>query len=393
MTRVGFVLAGRTVGWLAGWNYYRNLLQAIAATPDRTVEPVVFVGEGTEPAVVDELPRVELHRSSMLDRRTPAGLARSAWRWGLASDGLLGRLLERHGIAVMSHSGHLGRYRRVATLGWVPDLQHRHFPELFDRRTWAFRDARYRLLARFATHLIVSSEFGARDLVELSHRAAAKTTVLRFVIEPVPEARRPGLEELRTRHGVPERYLYLPNQFWMHKNHRLVIDALRLLRQRGREVHVVATGVPNDRRRPQHFPELMTRAREAGVLDRFQVLGLVPYEHVAGLLQEAVALINPSRFEGWSTTVEEARSMGKRVLLSDIPVHREQAPPGGVYFDPADAEQLAEAMWDAWTRDDPHADRALAERARAELPGRRRQFVDTYQSAVARAMEAAGSGA
>ncbi len=39
----------------------------------------------------------------------------------------------------------------------------------------------------------------------------------------------------------------------------------------------------------------------------------------------STALINPSQFEGWSTTVEEAKSLGVKMLLSDLEVHKEQA--------------------------------------------------------------------
>ncbi len=42
------------------------------------------------------------------------------------------------------------------------------------------------------------------------------------------------------------------------------------------------------------------------------------------LLAHAVAVINPSRFEGWSSSVEEAKALGKPLIVSDIPVHREQ---------------------------------------------------------------------
>jgi glycosyltransferase involved in cell wall biosynthesis len=386
MTRVGFVLAGRTVGWLASWTYYRTLLRALAAEAGDRIEPVLFVGERTDEPLLDEFPPLELHRSRMLDGRTPGALARAAAR-GLLCDLPLGRLLRRAGIEVMSHSGHLGWYSGVATIGWVPDLQHRHFPELFDRRTLAFREARYRLLARFATELVVSSRFGERDLLELAPRSAGRTTVLPFVIEPVARERQPERPELESRYGFSGRYLYLPNQFWAHKNHEVVIDALELLGRDGREPLVLATGVQSDRRRPGHFAELMQRVSRAGLSERFRPLGVVPYEHVAALVRESVAVINPSLFEGWSTTVEEAKSAGKRVLLSDIPVHREQAPAGGSYFDPRDAEALAELMWVEWTRNDPDGDRALAERAAAELPERRRRFVETYEGALARALE------
>ena len=377
--RVGFVLSGRTVGWMASWTYYRTLLGAVREVGDSAVEPVVFVGERERTPLLADLGPVELHRSGLLDRPGPAAAGRLAWRYALARDRPLAGLLRGHGIDVMSHSGHLGREREPAVLGWVPDLQHLHLPHLFGRRTRAFRDARYRLLPRFASHLVTSSEAGRRDLIRIAPRAEHKTSVLRFVVEPVPRERQPDREELDRVYRLPERFLYLPNQFWVHKNHRLVIDALA----RVPEVTVVCTGIENDRRAPGHFASLVEHARWLGVQERFRTLGVVPYEHVAGLLRESLALVNPSLFEGWSTTVEEAKSAGKPVLLSDIPVHREQDPPGGSYFDPADVDSLAEALRAVWAREPPEE---LAERARQELPERRRRFVATYEQALRKAL-------
>jgi hypothetical protein len=34
-------------------------------------------------------------------------------------------------------------------------------------------------------------------------------------------------------------------------------------------------------------------------------------------------------------TVEETKSIGKTIVLSDIPIHREQAPASALYFDPS----------------------------------------------------------
>ena len=34
--------------------------------------------------------------------------------------------------------------------------------------------------------------------------------------------------------------------------------------------------------------------------------------------------INPSKFEGWNTGVEEAKMMKKHLILSDLSIHREQ---------------------------------------------------------------------
>jgi glycosyltransferase involved in cell wall biosynthesis len=65
---------------------------------------------------------------------------------------------------------------------------------------------------------------------------------------------------------------------------------------------------------------------------------------VFALMRVSTALINPSLSEGWSTPVEEAKSLGVPMLLSDLRVHREQAGDRAHYFDPEAAEQLASLM-------------------------------------------------
>ena len=61
-------------------------------------------------------------------------------------------------------------------------------------------------------------------------------------------------------------------------------------------------------------------------------------------MRVCTALINPSLSEGWSTTVEEGKSLGVPMLLSDLRVHREQAGDRAYYFDPEAAGQLASLM-------------------------------------------------
>jgi len=94
------------------------------------------------------------------------------------------------------------------------------------------------------------------------------------------------------------------------------------------------------------------------------------------------SLINPSFFEGWSTTVEEAKSMGKRIILSDIEVHREQNPSGGVFFDPKNPKELAEIMWKVWTKSDIEEEKDLSRKAQEELPGRLIAFAQRYEDIV-----------
>ena len=84
--------------------------------------------------------------------------------------------------------------------------------------------------------------------------------------------------------------------------------------------------------------------QEAGLERSFVLLGLIPHDHVLALMRASAALINPSKFEGWSTTVEEAKATGTPMILSSLAVHREQAEDKALYFDKDSPEQLARIL-------------------------------------------------
>jgi hypothetical protein len=78
------------------------------------------------------------------------------------------------------------------------------------------------------------------------------------------------------------------------------------------------------------------------------ILGLVPRRAQIEMMRRSLAVVQPSLFEGWSTVVEDARVLGKPLLLSDIPVHREQNPPQAQFFPPDSVEKLADLLAGAW---------------------------------------------
>ena len=378
MTRVGFVLRPPNSVWLGGTNYLSNLVHAIMSTPDRMAEPVLLVPPSTSAQTLAAFPAVETIVTPMVDLSGYRHQLRRAGRV-LGRDIAFELLLKRHRIDVLSHSEILGKFSELPAIGWIPDFQHRHLPEFFDATAIAARDRKYSSMISHCSTIVLSSRDAQNDCVAFRPGCAGKTRVLHFVsgmTATVPvEAPSSVLHGL----GVEGKYFHLPNQFWMHKNHRLVVDALRLLDKRGSDIKVVATGDMQDHRNPAHFPALMKYVEDQRLTDRFRVLGVVPYAHLRVLMENSVALINPSLFEGWSTTVEEAKSLGKRVILSDIPVHKEQAPARGMYFDPANAERLAMHMQDAWESFSPERETAERNAAAMQLQERFIAFGRQYQ--------------
>jgi glycosyltransferase involved in cell wall biosynthesis len=387
--RVGFAIDFAAESWLGGINYFKNLFDALYSLEERRIEPVVFVGTKADTTLFKDFPPVEMVRTRILDQRgvfRPLGYYRNLTRWLFSSDRLFKTMLERllvgHGVELLSHSGSLKRGSSIPTLGWIADFQHMRMPEFFSSIELAARDRHFRDICENCSCVLVSSCNARDDLAEFAPDCVKRARVLNFVAGLGLYPAIAGAAELEQRYGFKGPYFYVPNQFWAHKNHRVILEALKTLKSEGKKVLVLATGNTNDHRQPGHFGSLMDYAEVHGLSDVFKVLGLVPRADVLSLMHNAVSLINPSFFEGWSTSVEEAKSMGKRIILSDIPVHREQDPPAGVFFDPRDPASLAGAMWELWSSRDPNVDEELMRRASKELPARRREFARRYEEIV-----------
>jgi glycosyltransferase involved in cell wall biosynthesis len=396
LIRVGF----RQLRWTGGNTYLYNLLFAVTTLAERHVQPVVLLDSARDPvataAATDfgRLAGVELFATPGLVGSERALLfAGRVLKRTLQRDFVQEHWMRRAGIELLSHTTPLGRHFPRPWLYWIGDLQHRALPDYFSRGERRNRDAAFAEGARDATRIIVSSRAALADLVAfVGPGVLDKCRVLNFVSQPrIAASAIAGLEALVARYPIPRRYFHLPNQFWKHKNHAIVVEALKLAAVDEPELTVVATGPDDDYRHPGHYRQLMGRVAALGLGARFLHVGMVPFADLMALMKHAVAVINPSRFEGWSTTVEEAKSLGKRLILSDLAVHREQAPARGQYFDPDDTPALAQLLVDAWRHVDDAADARAAAAAEAELPARTAAFGHAYQDIVREAMTFSGT--
>ncbi|MCA1986735.1 MAG: glycosyltransferase [Desulfovibrio sp.] len=375
-----------TPGWIGGLNYFVNLGMALMQLPSRRIQPVLLGSAAGLPEPLAGFPTVP-HPApgpGVLGRLT-ARLWRELDARLLHDGHYVAHQLRRQGIRLLSHDAVLGRRSPVPAACWLPDFQHHHLPHLFTPEDLRTRLATEAAVAAHAQAIIFSSEDARQDYLQHHPHTAPKTHVLRFVAHAPPAETLPDAAGVLARYDIREPFFHVPNQLWTHKNHAVVAEALTLLAGEGRGAPlVVSTGSVQDYRNPEFFPALKARLQAAGLAERFRFLGLIPYPEVAVLMREAVALINPSLFEGWSTTVEEAKSLGKRLLLSNLTVHREQAPDRGVFFDPHAPAELAALMRQTLEAYSPQEEARAQQAAAAALPERMRQYALTYEDIVLR---------
>lgn len=379
MIRVAFFIGDGS--WKGGVNYYRNLLCALETVKNGLVSPVLVTT--LEPGDTEALP-TRLLECEMLHYRKPQGrylsIANNKFRHWFDIDIHLTLFLKKHGIDMVSHDTGDPK-TTIPTLCWIPDFQHVKRPEFFQPEMVQARIESHKKQCRKAVGIIVSSNDALNDLLELCSVEKSKVAVLRFVA-PAAGDYIPGRDEILRKYNLRAPYFHVPNQFWKHKNHTLLLKALSELKSKGNATQIVCTGSTEDHRHPEYYNELMAMAHSLGVDDVFTVLGLVPYDDVMSLVRHSAAVINPSYFEGWSSTVEESKSMGKRILLSSIPVHLEQAPARGAYFSPDAPGELADLMQEVLVSYDPGEEDIEREKAYADFLKRQKEYGQAYHDHV-----------
>lgn len=257
----------------------------------------------------------------------------------------------------------------VPSADWIPDFQYRYFPDSSNPAEIEGRKREFASIVNCAGHVVLSSACAEYDCHKLFPHSIGKTSVLRFRVFLDQQLSAEDPSATLRRYNLPERYVLISNVLAPTKNHSVVLKALAAMSPAERaDIHVVCTGDLYDYRNPGFYNEFLSGIHQLGVRQSVSVLGLIPKRDQVQLLRAAVAYLQPSLFEGWNTGVEEAHQLGKSILLSDILVQREQAPPRATYFRPDDANELAGRLRDVFaSRAEPAHD-----------PERERQAIKSY---------------
>jgi glycosyltransferase involved in cell wall biosynthesis len=392
MIRVGFVLNFESNEWVGGVNYFRNLIGAICANHKRNLEPVIFTRCDSDDKFLSDFPAVPIVKDHVFDLNHPYARIRHTLKKLLHRDIVLEHLLKTYDISVVSHLGPflfepLGTRSHIPTIGWIADFQHKYLPDFFSKNELSSRDKDFQMTCAECTRVVFSSNAAKSDAEKFYPEYAKKYRVLHFAGAIMDLSGLPDFTLLKERYQIKEPYFIVPNQFWVHKNHMVILKALNVLKARGRPVTIIATGETSDYRQPDYFGVLQNKIRDDDLSENFVVTGIMPYKDLLQLMLHAVAIINPSLFEGWSTSVEEAKALNLKIILSDIPVHREQNPKNGIFFPPDNPERLADNLLSCLSDDRTDYGKDQLTRMSEKLNEQHRMFAEDYERIVQETLE------
>lgn len=185
-----------------------------------------------------------------------------------------------------------------------------------------------------AQHILCNSQATATDLVNFFQVPAAKVT-------PIPLAH----DAIHFR--PPENPVFQPDRPYFiyvgrhdpYKNLDRLIRAFAAL-PKSRQYDLWIAGSAD----PRFTPQLRTLAVELNVGDRIQFLDYVAYDQLPTLLNQAIAMVYPSLWEGFGFPVLEAMACGTAVIVSNLSSLPEVAADAAILINPYNEAEITAAM-------------------------------------------------
>lgn len=275
--------------------------------------------------------------------------------------------VKKYGIDVISHSP---PSRWCKNIAWIPDLQHKTLKKNFTHNEKIRRDKLFNNYLINSSSIITSSLDTKKKIIKYFKFNKKKTKI--HVLNFVPFV---DFKKIKNYKKMYNSYIYLPNQFWPHKNHIIVAKACKVLKSKKIQVKFLLTGSKFNQKGSQKYDAFFRYIKQNNLQKYFNYLGFVSHNKVISLIYYAKILINPSFYEGWSTTVEEAKIFNKLMILSKINVHQEQGSNKTTYFNPNNYVELSKKLIKLKSKKNNNTNLKILEKNYKRL---RKNFSDTY---------------
>jgi hypothetical protein len=355
MIRIGFIINFNPAKSLGTFNFIINLIRSISLVDKKKIQPVLIINNNFDNKFFTYIKTLntEIIKTNFFNENILQRIFNKILIILFGKSYIYDNFFKKINIQALSHSPlSLGKKSEINSYPWFPDFQYLHYPNNFSLLNRIFKKINIRFAATNATKIILSSRDSKKDLKKISKKAFKKSVVNSFVFNLINKAEILSLRKIKKKYNIKNNFFYLPNQYFIHKNHIVVLKALKelLKNKRNNEISVISTGFNNDHRHNDYYQKIKSYIKKNNLHKNYVYLGIVPFKDMMSLIYHSIALLNPSTFEGWSSSVEQAKSMGKKIILSNIDVHKEQIFNRAEYFSKNNFKQLSKILKKNWLK-------------------------------------------
>lgn len=225
------------------------------------------------------------------------------------------------------------------SLSTIHDLMHRyesHFEE-YQNGEHDRREKHYAMMCKYAKGILVDSNVGKQHVVE-SYNIDEKNV---FVLPFVPPFYLLDAKDIdvKSKYNLPDKYFFYPAQFWEHKNHLNLLNAVKILKDKDIEINLVLVGSKKN-----NYSKVTNKINELELDNNVYILGYVSNDDMASLYKNAIATIFVSLIGPTNIPPLEAMILGSPLICSNAYAMPEQVGDAALLIDPMNANDIAEKM-------------------------------------------------
>ncbi len=227
-------------------------------------------------------------------------------------------------------------YQKIRCVVMVHDLIPLRFPKRYSPLTPYFRDYIPQVL-RQSVHIVCNSQATADDIIDFWQIPAQKITPIWLGYD---KSHFRPLEAKKLVQPLVPYFLYL-GRCDPYKNLSRLIEAFSRL---SGEVELWIAG-PYDER---YTPNLQKQVEELGIAHKVTFLSYVSHQDLPILLNQALALVFPTLWEGFGLPVVEAMACGTPIITSNLASLPEITGNSALLINPYDIASIRDAMQQVW---------------------------------------------
>jgi len=236
----------------------------------------------------------------------------------------------------------------VPALVTIYDLMHRYerrYPEISAKGLYEWREKHYSQICKLAKGILVDSNLSKIQTIESYFTDPNKIHVLPYVpAKYIYNKETPTGFERRYQHLG--KFIFYPAQFWEHKNHKGLVLAVNILRDKYPDLKLIFVGSKKN-----GYHSTCDMVKRLNLIKNIRFFGYVPDEDIPQFYRRARGMIMPTFLGPTNIPPLEANALGSPVAVSNIYAMPEQLGDAAIYFDPSSVEEIAHAIEEIWTND------------------------------------------
>jgi glycosyltransferase involved in cell wall biosynthesis len=321
---VGAELAGNE-------SYITNLIEALASIDEANLYTLYVTTDAAVERFHDRWPNFTLRRTLP---HTPL----------IRIPLTLSRELRRHPVDLLHVQYTAPPFAPCPVVVTIHDLSFEHLPETFKRRSRIQLRLTVRRSARTASHVITSSDYSRRDIIETyrlpPQRVSAVPLAAPQFFAPVTDETE--LRRVRELYGIEGDYVLAVGSIQPRKNLVRLIRAfagLRNSRSQAKLPQLILVG-----KKGWLYGETFRAIEESGIRALIKFTGYVPEHDLPPLYSGALCFVYPSYFEGFGLPPLEAMQCGAPVVAGNRTSLPEVVGEAGLLVDPLDERAITGAL-------------------------------------------------